>query len=78
MVAEDMTGVCQGKELGGPITIFVDKKSGKPLRDEEIMKNIISEVEKNGSDFWLSSDAYKFLGDNKLLNYEIVRDILDV
>ena len=39
--------MCQGKELGGSsLTIFVDKKSGKPLRDEEIMKNIISEVEK--------------------------------
>ena len=71
--------VSRQRAWGVPLTIFVDKKSGKPLRDEEIMKNIISEVEKNGSDFWLSSDAYKFLGDNKnSSNYEIVRDILDV
>ena len=36
------------------------------------------EVEKNGSDIWLSSDASKFLGKIRPKNYEIVKDILDV
>ena len=43
------------------------------------MDNIISEVEKHGSDVWLSSDASKFLIDSKEFSkYEIVKDILDV
>ena len=41
------------------------------------MDKIISEVEKNGSDIWLSSDASKFLGKDKdPENYEIIQDIL--
>ena len=43
------------------------------------MDKIISDVEKNGSDIWFSSDASKFLGkDRDPNNYEIIRDILDV
>ena len=43
------------------------------------MDKIILEVEKNGSDIWLSSDASKFLGKDKdPKNYEIIQDILDV
>ena len=69
----------QGKELGSTIDIFIDKETGEPLRDKKIMDNIISEVEKYGSDVWLSSDASKFLIDSKEYSkYEIVKDILDV
>ena len=76
----DQTGVFLGR---GPgvflLTIFIDKKTGEPLRDKEIMDKIILEVEKNGSDIWLSSDASKFLGTDKdPKNYEIIQDILDV
>ena len=53
--------VSRQRSWGVPLTIFIDKKTGEPLRDKEIMDKIILEVEKNGSDIWLSSDASKFL-----------------
>ena len=71
--------VSRQRSWGVPLTIFIDKKTGEPLRDKEIMDKIILEVEKNGSDIWLSSDASKFLGKDKdPKNYEIIQDILDV
>ncbi|MBF96186.1 MAG: Isoleucine--tRNA ligase [Alphaproteobacteria bacterium MarineAlpha9_Bin4] len=71
--------VSRQRAWGVPLTIFVNKKTGEPLRDKNIMEKIILEVEKNGSDVWLSSDASKFLGSDKdPADYEIIRDILDV
>tara|TARA_B100001248_G_scaffold262580_2_gene259621 strand:- start:1155 stop:3974 length:2820 start_codon:yes stop_codon:yes gene_type:complete len=71
--------VSRQRTWGVPLTIFIDKETGEPLRDKKIMDNIISEVEKYGSDVWLSSDASKFLNDSKEYSkYEIVKDILDV
>ena len=71
--------VSRQRAWGVPLTIFINKKTGEPLRDKSIMEKIILEVEKHGSDVWLSSDVSKFLGNEKdLSNYEIVRDILDV
>ena len=40
------------------------------------MDKIISEVEKNGSDVWLSSDASKFLGKDKDLNMKLLEIFL--
>ena len=72
--------MCFKAKIGGvPLTIFINKKTGELLKDKKIMENIISEVEKYGSDIWLSSDASKFLGKDKdPKNYEIIKDILDV
>ncbi len=71
--------ISRQRAWGVPLTIFVNKKTGEPLRDKSIMEKIILEVEKNGSDVWLSSDVSKFLGSDKdISDYEIVRDILDV
>ena len=71
--------VSRQRSWGVPLTIFIDKKTGEPLKDKNIMDKIISDVEKNGSDIWFSSDASKFLGkDRDPNNYEIIRDILDV
>ena len=39
--------------------------------DKKIMDKIILEVEKNGSDIWLSSDASKFLGKDKVQEVEV-------
>ena len=71
--------VSRQRSWGVPLTIFIDKSTGEPVKDKKIMDAIILEVEKNGSDIWLSSDATKFLGKDKdPNNYEIIRDILDV
>ena len=71
--------VSRQRTWGVPLTIFINKKTGEPLRDKNIMDKIIAEVKKNGSDVWLSSDVSKFLDNNENLSeYEVVRDILDV
>ena len=71
--------VSRQRSWGVPLTIFIDKKTGEPLKDKKIMDKIISEVEKKGSDIWLSSDVTKFLGKDKDPDdYEIIKDILDV
>ncbi|MEC8100042.1 MAG: isoleucine--tRNA ligase [Pseudomonadota bacterium] len=72
--------VSRQRAWGVPLTIFINKETGEPLRDKTIMENIILEVEKNGSDVWLSSDVSKFLVKSKKdpSQYEVVTDILDV
>ena len=71
--------ISRQRTWGVPLTIFINKKTGKPLRDENIMNKIIEDVKKNGSDVWLSEDPYKYLGyDIDADNYEVVYDILDV
>ncbi len=67
------------RSWGVPITIFINKKTGEPLRDRKVMDKIIDAVEKHGSDIWLSKDPFLFLGkDRKKEDYEAVTDILDV
>ena len=71
--------ISRQRSWGVPITIFVNKKSGEPLRDKNIMLRIIEDVKKYGSDIWLAGDPYKYLSDDKNPeDYEVVNDILDV
>ena len=42
----------QDKEFGVPLPIFVRKDSGKVLIDDEVIENIASIYEKEGSDCW--------------------------
>ncbi len=71
--------VSRQRAWGVPLTIFINKKTGEPLRDKNIMEKIIFDVEENGSDVWLSSDVTKYLGEDRdAQDFEIIRDILDV
>ena len=64
---------------GVPITVFVDKKSGQPLRDAAVMQRITDAIEAEGADAWFVSDAARFLGpDYNADDYEKIDDILDV
>lgn len=64
---------------GVPLTLFVHKKTGEVLRDHEVVKRIVSAIEKEGSDVWYSSDPETFLGPKyNAKDYEQVQDILDV
>jgi isoleucyl-tRNA synthetase len=47
---------------GVPLPLFVSKKTKEPLRDLEVIENIASIYEKEGSDCWFTDDAQKFLG----------------
>ncbi len=71
--------VSRQRSWGVPITVFVNKKTGEPLRDELVLKKIVAAVKEKGSDIWLSEDPYQYLGDErKKEDYEVVTDILDV
>ncbi len=71
--------VSRQRAWGVPLTIFVNKKTGEPLKDKKVMERIIEDVKKRGSDVWLSEDPYKYLGnDYNPDDYQAVKDILDV
>ncbi len=71
--------VSRQRAWGVPITVFVDKKSGEPLRDQAVLDRIIEAVEAEGADAWFASDPARFLGaDRGSGDYEQVMDILDV
>ncbi|MFP3943931.1 MAG: isoleucine--tRNA ligase, partial [Alphaproteobacteria bacterium] len=67
------------REWGVPLTIFVHRETGEPLRDETVNTRILEAVEAEGADAWFTSDAERFLGnDYSAGDYEKVTDILDV
>jgi isoleucyl-tRNA synthetase len=71
--------VSRQRAWGVPIAIFVDKKSGEPLRDEKVLKRIYDIFEKEGSDAWFNHAPQEFLGsDYKADDFEQVKDIIDV
>ena len=67
------------KKLGVPITIFVSKKTKKPLIDERLNKKIIEVLQTNGVDSWFTLPNEKFLTSEYNANdFEKVFSILDV
>jgi len=71
--------VSRQRAWGVPITVFVNKKTGEPLRDEGVMHRIIDAVTKEGADCWFNSNPSRFLGEDfDPEDYEQVFDILDV
>ena len=71
--------VSRQRAWGVPITVFVNKETGEPLRDNEVMHRIVQAVTTEGADCWFTSNASRFLGDNyDPGQYEQVFDILDV
>jgi len=64
---------------GVPITLFVDRKSGRYLDDPQVNARIIAAVREEGVDAWDEARAQEFLGnDYRAEDYEFVTDILDV
>ncbi|MGY9020325.1 MAG: isoleucine--tRNA ligase [Alphaproteobacteria bacterium] len=71
--------VSRQRAWGVPITVFVSKETGEPLRDEAVMNRIADTVEQEGADCWFASDPARFLGDDyNPDDYEQIFDILDV
>ncbi|HIE20026.1 MAG TPA: isoleucine--tRNA ligase, partial [Rhodospirillales bacterium] len=71
--------VSRQRAWGVPITVFVNKETGEPLRDPVVLERIVEAVEGEGADAWFSSDPSRFLGDDhNAKDYEQVMDILDV
>jgi len=64
---------------GVPITLFVDRKTGRYLADPAVNARIIAAVREGGVDAWSDQRAQEYLGnDYKTEDYERVTDILDV
>ena len=71
--------VSRQRAWGVPLTIFVNKQTGEPLKDEAVNARIVDAVRENGADAWFDTDPQTFLGDAyEADDYEKVTDILDV
>ena len=59
--------------------MFVNKKTGPPLRDEKIINRIADIYEKEGSNTWFNEDPQRFLGkEYHIEDYEQVKDVVEV
>ena len=71
--------VSRQRAWGVPIAVFVEKVTGKPLRDPEVCQRIAQAFAKEGSDAWWTQDPQIFLGERyAAADYEKIDDILDV
>ena len=71
--------ISRQRAWGVPITVFVDKKTDEPLRDEAVMERVVEAFRAEGADAWFDSDPARFLGPERDPDdYEQVTDILDV
>ncbi len=71
--------VSRQRVWGVPLPIFVNKKTKEILADDDIIENIASIYEKEGSDCWFSDDPQRFLGDKyRAKDYEKLSDIVEV
>ncbi|MBI4031463.1 MAG: isoleucine--tRNA ligase, partial [Proteobacteria bacterium] len=71
--------ISRQRSWGVPIALFVEKKTGAMLKDEDVLNRIGVIFEKEGSDSWWSRPAQDFLGNSyKAGDYEQIFDIVDV
>jgi len=71
--------ISRQRAWGVPIAVFVDRRSGEPLRDPAVVQRIVEAFKTEGADAWYASPALRFLGpDRDPDDYEQVMDIVDV
>ncbi len=71
--------VSRQRAWGVPITVFVNKQTGEPLRDPEVMTRVVEAFKAEGADVWFESPPERFLGNKyKAGDFDQVKDILDV
>ncbi|MDC0999471.1 isoleucine--tRNA ligase, partial [Alphaproteobacteria bacterium] len=71
--------VSRQRAWGVPITVFVNKITGEPLRDQAVIDRIGSIFEEEGSDAWYISNPQRFLGeDYDAKDFDQIRDIIEV
>ncbi len=64
---------------GVPLPLFIEKKSGEPLRDPAVIERVAEAFEAEGGDAWLTSEPGRFLGpDYDPEDYEQARDVVEV
>jgi isoleucyl-tRNA synthetase len=71
--------ISRQRAWGVPITVFVDRRTGEPLRDQGVLDRVVAAVDAEGADTWFTSDPARFLApDHDPRHFEAVSDILDV
>ena len=71
--------VSRQRVWGVPLPIFVNKKTKEILVDDDVIENIASIYEKEGSDCWFSDDPQRFLGNKyKAEEFDKLSDIVEV
>ena len=71
--------ISRQRAWGVPIPVFVERRTGEPLRDPAVLDRIVAAFETEGADAWYSSPPERFLGqDRHPDDYEQVMDIVDV
>jgi isoleucyl-tRNA synthetase len=71
--------ISRQRAWGVPIALFLDKKTGQPLRDQAVLDRIADTFQTEGSDAWFAREPQFFLGDGYTADdYEQVFDIVDV
>ena len=57
--------ISRQRAWGVPITVFVDKRTGEPLRDPAVVARIVEVFKAEGADSWYSSPPSRFLGNDR-------------
>ncbi len=71
--------VSRQRVWGVPLPIFVNKKTGEPLRDQKVIERIANIYEQEGGDAWFNSDPSRFLSpEYNADDYEQVKDVVEV
>ena len=71
--------ISRQRAWGVPIAVFVEKKTGEPLRDPAVVAGIVAAFREEGADAWYASPPGRFLGPGRdPADYEQVKDIVDV
>ncbi|MCW5699741.1 MAG: isoleucine--tRNA ligase [Rhodospirillales bacterium] len=71
--------VSRQRAWGVPITVFVNKSTGEPLRDESVFQRVVDAVEAEGADAWFTSPPERFLApDYDPADFDQVTDIIEV
>ncbi|SCW88278.1 Isoleucyl-tRNA synthetase [Sphingobium faniae] len=71
--------ISRQRAWGVPIALYVHRKSGEYLVDNEVNCRIVDAFRRGGADAWFGADHQALLGpDYDLADYEVVNDILDV
>ena len=70
--------ISRQRAWGVPIALFVERKTGELLVDQEVNQRIIAAIHAGGVDAWDRRTRAHFLGKRNPDDYEMVTDILDV
>jgi isoleucyl-tRNA synthetase len=71
--------ISRQRAWGVPIALFVERKTGELLVDQQVNRRIVDAITAQGVDAWTADNAAGFLGEGRNPDdYEMVTDILDV